>query len=89
VVCVVAYFHWGLLAQPMAFILLVVGVVLLCLIREWTGSLWNCILFHAAYNATVTLRWPFYVFGMLAVLPLCTRTVGWGRGISSSLKHEV
>jgi membrane protease YdiL (CAAX protease family) len=94
IVCVllfVGYFHWGLTAQPLAFVLLLIGAVLLCMIREWTGSIWNCILFHAAYNATVTLRWPFYVFGLLAVLPLCARTVGWRRVISSNplLKHEV
>ena len=88
---VVGYFHWGLLAQRLAFALLMVGAVLLCLIREWTGSLWNCILFHAAYNATVTLRWPFYIFGMLAVLPLCVRTLGWGRGAPahSIQNHEI
>ena len=93
-VCVllfVGYFHWGLAAQPLSFVLLLVGAVFLCMIREWTGSVWNCILFHAAYNAAVTLRWPFYVFGLLAVLPLCARTVGWPRVISADLlpKHEV
>lgn len=94
IVCVllfVGYFHWGLAAQPLAFFLLLVGAVLLCVIREWTGSVWNCILFHAAYNATVTLRWPFYAFGLLAVLPFCACTVGWRRVISPDLlrKHEV
>ena len=82
VLLIVAYFHWGLLSPPLSFACIAVGSILLCAIREWTGSLWNCILFHAAYNATVTLRWPFYVFGLLAVLPLCVRTLGWPRGMS-------
>jgi len=91
VLLLVAYFHWGLLSRPLAFACIALDALLLCAIRERTGSLWNCILFHAAYNATVTLRWPFYVFGLLAVLPLCARTAGWNRRMlaGSSLKHEV
>ena len=73
VVCVVGYFHWGLLSCPLSFMCLVTGAVFLCVIRERTTSLWNCILFHAAYNATVTLHWWFYVFGLVALLPLCVR----------------
>jgi membrane protease YdiL (CAAX protease family) len=73
VVCVAGYFHWGLLSRPLSFICVAAGAVLLCLIRERTASLWNCILFHAAYNATVTLRWWFCVLGLLALLPLCAR----------------
>jgi membrane protease YdiL (CAAX protease family) len=80
VLLVVAYFHWGLLSEPLSVACLAIGSVLLCAIREWTRSLWNCILFHAAYNATVTLRWPFYILGLLAVLPVCLRALGWGRG---------
>jgi membrane protease YdiL (CAAX protease family) len=85
VVCVHSYFHWGLLSRPLSFISVVTGAVFLCLIRERTASLWNCVLFHAAYNATVTLHWWFYVFGLLAMLPVCTRftfkkvTVGLNR----------
>ena len=69
----VAYFHWGLLSRPLSFICIVAGAVCLCMIRERTASLWNCVLFHAAYNATVTLRWWFPVFGLLALFPLCLR----------------
>ena len=73
VLCVVAYFHWGLLSRPLSFFCAVIGAVFLCVIRERTASLWNCVLFHVAYNATVTVQWWFYVFGLLAVLPLCAR----------------
>lgn len=83
VLLIVAYFHWGLLSRPLSFACIAAVSVLVCGIREWTGSLWNCVLFHAAYNATVTLRWPFYVFGLFAVLPLCARTGGWRRVISA------
>jgi membrane protease YdiL (CAAX protease family) len=74
VFCVNTYFHWGLLVRPFSFACVSVIAILLCMIRERSASLWNCILFHAAYNATVTLQWQFYVLGMLAVLPLCART---------------
>jgi membrane protease YdiL (CAAX protease family) len=81
VLCIVLYFHWGLVSIPLSFASIAIGAVLLCGIREWTGSLWDCILFHAAYNAIVTLRWPFCVFGMLAALPLCVRAVDSRRGM--------
>ena len=88
--CIVTYFHWGLLSNPLVFVCLTAGAILLCTIREWTGSLWNCILFHAVYNASVTLDWPWYVLGMFILLPFCVRTsVRSGRtSLSMSLNHE-
>jgi membrane protease YdiL (CAAX protease family) len=84
VVLVVGYFHWGLLAQPLFFADLVVGAGVLCLIRERTGSTWNCTLFHAAHNASASVRWPFYLGGMLLVLPLCLRSKGTSSRVSQS-----
>ena len=91
VLAVVAYFHWGLLSQPFSVVCLMAGAVMLCLIRERSVSLWDCILFHAAFNATVTLRWYFCVFGMVTVLPFCARSVrgSFWAPIRSSSEHEV
>jgi len=68
---VVAYFHWGLAVQPLFFVDVLVASTMLCIIRERTGSTWNCILFHAAHNAAVSMRWPIYVVAMLLLLPIC------------------
>lgn len=67
------WFHWGLLSTPLSFLCLVLSTIALCLIRECTASTWNCVLFHAAHNAAVTVHWPFFVGGMFFVLPLCLR----------------
>ena len=73
VLCVQTYFHWGLVVHDfIGFLFLTAGGIALCAIREYTGSTWNCVLFHAAYNATVLRQWPVCVVGMLAVLS-CVR----------------
>ncbi len=74
VLCVGVFFHWGLVSDSLyAFAYLSLIAISLCVIRERTDSLWNCILFHAAYNATVSVRWPIYAIGMLLLLPFCAR----------------
>jgi len=70
VLCVHAYFHWGLISQSFyTFVCLVLVEALLCVIREWTGNVWNCVLCHAAYNATQGLPWYFYSIGLIFYLP--------------------
>jgi membrane protease YdiL (CAAX protease family) len=72
-----AYFHFGLIAHaPLAWPILILLNIILCLLREKTPSLWNCILCHSVYNATQNMRWPVYTFGMLVVLPLCVFRIG-------------
>ncbi len=72
VLCVQTYFHWGLVSRDfIALVLLISFGIAVCVIRERTGSVWNCILFHAAYNATVIREWPICLFGMISVLLFC------------------
>ena len=60
VLCFHSYFHWGLIqGSPFTFVCLAAVEILLCLAREWTGSLWNCILCHSTYNAVQNLPWYF------------------------------
>jgi membrane protease YdiL (CAAX protease family) len=74
ILCVVTFFHWRLVSHAMfSFVCVESGAILLCVIRERTGNLWNCILFHAAYNATIFLSWPVYMIGMLLLFPYCSR----------------
>ena len=73
--CVQVYFHWSLLARdPVGFALFVVGGIALCLIREYTESSWNCVMFHAAYNATVIRQWPICIIGMVVLLACVAKT---------------
>jgi membrane protease YdiL (CAAX protease family) len=70
VLCVHAYFHWGIISHSFyTFGCLVLVEVLLCAIREWTGNVWNCVLFHAAYNATQSLPWYVCLVSLIIVLP--------------------
>ena len=72
VVCVGAWFHWGAVIHSLWTPACLFSLwILLCAMREWTGSVWNCVLCHAAYNAAVTVNWPFYVVGMILLLPCC------------------
>jgi membrane protease YdiL (CAAX protease family) len=70
VLCVHAYFHWGLISQSYyTFACLVLLEILLCCVREWSGSVWNCFLCHAAYNAIQNLPWYFCLIGLVIFLP--------------------
>ena len=74
VVCAGAFFHWGAATPSLwAAICLILLWVLLCGIVEWTGSVWDCVFCHAAYNAVQVLKWPFYILVMLLLLALCIR----------------
>ncbi len=72
-----AYFHWAQLTHsfwtPVCLILL---WMLLCMVMEWTGNIWNCILGHAIYNAAQVLKWPIYVGAVLLFLMLCAKFSG-------------
>lgn len=71
ILCANTWFHWGLISEPLSFAMVNLGALLLCLIRERTGSLWNCILFHCAYNTFVTLDGRFSIAGLILALPAC------------------
>ncbi len=58
IVVVAMLTHPGVLqASPWLFGVLAVSQATLCLVLEKTGSIWNCIACHFAYNATVVTAW--------------------------------
>ncbi len=72
VVVVQASFHWSILSKDLInSILLIAGGIILCLLRDRTASLWNCVLFHGIYNASVSSEWPLCIISMGIVLPQC------------------
>jgi membrane protease YdiL (CAAX protease family) len=72
IICMAAWFHWGAVIHSLWTPACLFSLwILLCVIRERTGSVWNCVLCHAAYNAAGTVAWPYYVVGMLLLLPYC------------------
>jgi membrane protease YdiL (CAAX protease family) len=77
VFCVDGYFHWNIISQSLYFFAChTVFQVAMYQLRERTKSVWNCILPHAVYNATISLSWPVYVVGLILLFPYCTCTVG-------------
>lgn len=53
VLCMHNFFHWGVITRSYhAFFCLVALEIMLCIVRERTGNVWNCVLCHAAYNST-------------------------------------
>ncbi len=69
-ISVSTYFHWSSIARsPCTAACLILLWVLLCLLRERTGTIWNCVMAHAAYNAAQTVTWPTYVGPMILLLP--------------------
>jgi membrane protease YdiL (CAAX protease family) len=77
VVAVQAYFHWTLFTRDsLAFLILISSGILLCVLQERTQNLWNCVLLHSAYNATVTRQLPVW---LIIVVLLCTIKMGRGK----------
>jgi membrane protease YdiL (CAAX protease family) len=67
-----AIFHWGAVSHSLWTPACLLSLwVLACYLRGHTGSIWNCILCHAAYNAAGTLGWWVYASGMMVILPFC------------------
>ena len=71
ILAVSAYFHWGIVSRsPFSLGCLALLWILICVVRERTGSLWNCLLCHAVYNAIGIYLWLPTVIVMLLLLPL-------------------
>ena len=86
VLCVHAYFHWGTITQSFyGFVCLELIEIWLCLILEWTGNLWNCILCHVVYNATQNLAWYIYTPVLILFIPYFIRRFS---GQYKNWKHE-
>jgi membrane protease YdiL (CAAX protease family) len=55
-ICVASFDHWDMVSHSLfSLTCLSLGQILLCLIRERTQNTWNCVICHAAYNATLFL----------------------------------
>jgi membrane protease YdiL (CAAX protease family) len=67
--CFSAYFHWSSMSRSL-FTAACLGSlwVLLCIVRERTGSLWGCFLGHAVYNSLAAP--PHLWFPAVAVMVL-------------------
>jgi membrane protease YdiL (CAAX protease family) len=80
VLVVEVYFHWTVVAHsiPVLAILSIVWVTQ-CMLREDTGSLWDCIIFHFAYNSTVRGQTVIGGIGMFIALLSSALKKGQGR----------
>jgi hypothetical protein len=72
VVSLQAHFHWYAMTHSAATPICLTGLwVLICVAREQTSSVWDCVICHSAYNASQLFGWPVYVLGMAMILPVC------------------
>jgi membrane protease YdiL (CAAX protease family) len=56
VVGVTAYLHWNKSMQSAGALVCLFSLwTMLCILREKTNNVWNCVVCHAAYNFTLTL----------------------------------
>lgn len=70
IICFSAYFHRSsVLRSSFTFVCLASLWILLCIVREKTHSLWDCLLCHAAYNAVGSHFLKGTVVVMLLFLP--------------------
>lgn len=66
--------HWSHVSHSIfVFACMALGIILLCQLLERTGNLWNCVIFHAAHDATGFLHWQFSVIGVILFFPICAR----------------
>jgi membrane protease YdiL (CAAX protease family) len=76
IICFSAYFHWSSVSRSaFTFACLALLWVLLCIVREKTGSLWDCLLCHAVYNAVGSHLWLPTVVVMLLFLPFVAHPI--------------
>lgn len=66
-------FHWGAVTRSLwTPACLFTLWIMICLVRERTGNVWNCFMCHAIFNAAGCLTWPYYVSAMIILLPFCS-----------------
>ena len=71
IICFSAYFHAGSMSHSVFTAVLLVSLwLILCLLRERSGSLWNCAFCHGIYNAAIIRQWPLCVAAMILFLLL-------------------
>jgi len=79
IICIEAYLHWGSVSRSLfAFGCLASLWVLFCIVRERTGSLWDCLLCHVVYNLFGLFLWIPAVVVVIMFLPFVMRPI-WAR----------
>jgi membrane protease YdiL (CAAX protease family) len=79
IICFSAYFHWSSVTRSaFTFGCLASLWALLCVVRERTGSLWDCLLCHAVYNLGRIYHSIPAVIVMILLLPFVMRPI-WVR----------
>lgn len=79
IVCLSAYFHWSSVSRSLfTFGCLASLWALLCIVREKTGSLWDCLLCHAVYNLFGLHLWIPAVAAVALFSPVVIRPI-WAK----------
>jgi membrane protease YdiL (CAAX protease family) len=79
IICFSAYFHRSSgLRSAFTLGCLTSLWVLLCIVRERTRSLWNCLLCHAVYNLVCTHLWIPAIAILILLVPFIMYPI-WGR----------
>lgn len=69
IICISTWFHWGSLSRSAFTMACLIALwILLCIVRESTNSLWNCLFCHSLYNAFVLGLWLPSIIGILLLL---------------------
>jgi membrane protease YdiL (CAAX protease family) len=66
IICLDVFFHWQMASHSFFSLGLISSITILtCIIREKTGSTWNCIFFHVVYNAITQRQWLICAIAIL------------------------
>jgi membrane protease YdiL (CAAX protease family) len=69
IICWELFAHWAIASHSIfTFSCYSLFAILLCIVREKTRSIWNCIFCHSIYNAVTTRQWAICIFVMLIFL---------------------
>jgi membrane protease YdiL (CAAX protease family) len=78
ILVIAAVFHYRpMLTSLSTGLVMSLLTIVLCVVREKTGNLWNCILCHFLYNMLLAVRWKITLLTLGLLLPLCA--IGWIR----------
>ena len=79
IICFSAYFHWSSVSGSVfTFGCLASLWTLLCIVRERTGSLWDCLLCHGVYNLVGMHLWIPAVIVVALFLPVVMHPI-WAK----------
>jgi membrane protease YdiL (CAAX protease family) len=76
IICFSVFFHWSSVSRSLfTFGCLASLWALLCIVRERTGSLWDCLFCHAVYNLVGIHLWIPAVVVVILFLPFILRPI--------------